>query len=416
MRELLKKLSSVLPVENTYLVGGFVRDHLLGREPEDIDLVVERGDIGELAQRVAKELGGHLFGFKKENIDHRGEVYTVLIPYRGGEVRVDLSSCTDIEQDLLTRDFTINAIAQSLKDFLAGKGKYIDPTGGLDDLGRKRVRAVSPGVLESDPLRMLRAYRIARQLGFTLDPATREFISQRGELIKNVAPERVINELLKLFSLRGTFESLKLLKEDGFDLPLLGFPIGEKALKGVERFEELQKGDFLKNLKGQTDFKEKTFLGTFDTDTLVKLALFLFPHGGWENFLERYPLGEGGKKFISYSLRGFKELLEKYPKSVKEKHLYLKRYSPYLYPIGVLAKVYGPFEVFRELLDFYRRWKESNKPLIGGREVMELLGLSRGSPLVGEVLEKLVLAQLEGKVKDRQGAIDFVKTLKGEPL
>ncbi len=416
MRELLKELSKVLPSEKTYLVGGFVRDHLLGRKPEDIDLVVERGNVKELAQKVAKELGGHLFGFKKEHIDHRGEVYTVIIPRGGREIRIDLSSCEDIEGDLLTRDFTVNAIAQKLADFLEGKGNYIDPAGGLKDLQKRRIKAVSPTALESDPLRMLRASRLAQQLGFTIDPATRGFISQKGELIKSVAPERVINELLKLFSLHGTFEALKLIGEDRFDRPLFGFNIGERALRGVERFEELQKGKDLTDLKGETEFKDKTFLGKFDADTLLKLTLFLYPHKGWEEFLERYPLGEGGKRFIYSSLRGFEELVENPPRGVKQKHLYLKRYAPYLYPIGVLAKVYGSYEGFGELLEFYRRWKHLNKPLLGGREVMDLLGLKRGSPLVGEILEKLVLAQLEGKVTDRKGAIEFVEKLKGELL
>ena len=91
-------------------------------------------------------------------------------------------------------------------------------------------------------------------------------------------------------------------------------------------------------------------------------------------------------------------------------HEYLKRFSPYLYPIGVLAKIYGAYDRFERVIHFYRRWKEYSKPLIGGREIIHLLGI-KPSPLVGEILEKLVLAQLEGKVKTKKEAQEFVKNL-----
>jgi len=271
-------------------------------------------------------------------------------------------------------------------------------------------------VLEEDPLRMLRAYRLALQLGFSLDPSTRISISQKGDLIKRTAPERVIQELLKLFSLGTTASILNLMREDRFDLPLLGFRIGERALEGVSVFEKLKRNGFLTTLKGRTDFGERTFLGRFDGDTLLKLTTFLYPHRGWEAFLKLYPLGQEGKKFVESSVRGFEELVESPPKGVEEKHLYLKRYAPYLYPIGVLAKIYGHYGDFEELLEFYRRWKNLKKPLLGGREVMELLGVKRGSPAVGRALERLIMAQLEGSVRSRKEAIGFIEKLKGELL
>ncbi len=109
-KEFLTLLSKYLP-EETYLVGGFVRDYLLGRETKDIDLIV-RGNAKSYAQRLAETLKGSHFGFEKNNIPLRGEIYTVLIPFNGKNVRVDISPFTSLEEDLAHRDFTVNAIAR----------------------------------------------------------------------------------------------------------------------------------------------------------------------------------------------------------------------------------------------------------------------------------------------------------------
>ncbi len=406
MRDLISEIARHLP-EESYLVGGFVRDYLLGREINDIDIAL-KGDPKHYAHLLAERLKGSYFGFSKNNVPARGEVYTVYIPYKGEMVRVDLSGFEDLKADLSERDFTINALAWKLSDFLKGEKRIIDPFGGLKDLKQRVIRAVSPRVLENDPLRMLRAYRLAQSLGFSIDPATREFIRQKGELIKKVAPERVLNELLKIFAKGGGAKTLSLLKEDKFDRYLFGFEIPEESLKGVESFEKLQREGFTEKLKRETDFGEKTFLGEFDADTLLKLAIFLYPTRRWEEFLRLYPFGEDATKFVKNTLEGYR-LLKKLPlEDTAEKHRYLKRFSKYLYPIGVLSKIYGDFERFAKILDFYNRWKSLSKPLLGGREIINLFGI-KPSPLVGEILESLVLAQLEGKVRDKTQAVGFVK-------
>jgi len=404
VEKLIRLLSRFLPSE-TYLVGGFVRDYLLQRGINDIDLTL-RGNPEYYARLLAGNLKGSLFGFKKEGVQ-RGEVYTVLIPFEGKKVRVDLSAFENLAEDLAHRDFTVNAMAWKLSDF-PDKTKIVDPFGGLRDLKRGIIRAVSPEVLEEDPLRTLRAYRIAQGLGFEIEPATREFIRQRGELVKTVATERVLNELLKIFAQRETPKTLSLIREDSFDRHLFGFEISQSSLKGVELFETLLKEGFTENLKRELGFGERTFLGEFDTDTLLKLAVFLYPSCRWEEFLKLYPLGEDASKFLKNSLEGFESLLKNPPEDLGEKHRYLKRFSKYLYPIGILSKIYGNYGRFEELKDFYKGWRKFSKPLLDGREVMNLLGL-KPSPLVGELLEKLVLAQLRGEVSTPQEAKKFLK-------
>jgi len=110
-------------------------------------------------------------------------------------------------------------------------------------------------------------------------------------------------------------------------------------------------------------------------------------------------------------LEGYRLLRENPPRGVKETYRYLKRFERFLLPIGVLAKVSGNWDSFEKVLDFYlNRYKPYSKPLLSGKEIIKL-GNLKPSPLVGEILEKLILAQLEGKIRNREEAIKFVKNL-----
>lgn len=407
-KEFLTLLSKYLP-EETYLVGGFVRDYLLGRETKDIDLIV-RGNAKSYAQRLAETLKGSHFGFEKNNIPLRGEIYTVLIPFKGKSVRVDISPFTSLEEDLAHRDFTVNAIAWKLRDFLEGRKKLTDPFGGREDLKKRIIRVVSERAFDEDPLRILRAYRLAQHLGFAVEPFTRKLIKEKADLLNSVAPERVLSEILEIFSKKGTYKTLEELQEDGADTYTFGGKIQPKSIVGTEKFETLQEEGFTKYLKEKLNAKEETFLGNYGLDTATKLVVFLYDFPNREVFFKRYPLGEKLSKFLKLSMEGFQTLKNISPKGTKELHRYLKRFSPYLYPIGVLAKIYGNRKSFEKIANFYDKWKELSKPLLNGREIISL-GRLKPSPLIGEILEKLVLAQLEGKVKTKQQAEEFVKNL-----
>ena len=407
-KEFLTLIGQYLPRE-TYLVGGFVRDYLLGREIKDIDLIV-RNDAKNCAQLLAKRLKGSYFGFEKNNLPLRGEVYTVLIPFRGKDIRVDISSFERLEEDLAHRDFTINAMAWRLEDFLSNRENLIDPFGGREDLKRRLIRAVSPTSFDEDPLRILRAYRLAQHLDFAVEPSTRRLIVEKAPLLNSVAPERILGEIMEIFSKKGTYKTLKALKEDDIDIYTFVGKITSEPILGVEMFENLQREGFTQHLIKTLSAKKESFLGNYGLVTATKLAVFLHTFPNREEFLKRYPLGEKLKRFLNLSIEGFQVLKTLPTKGVKDLHEYLKRFSPYLYPIGVLAKIYGNYDRFERVIRFYRRWKEYSKPLIGGREIIHLLGI-KPSPLVGEILEKLVLAQLEGKVKTKKEAQEFVKNL-----
>ncbi len=408
VKELLKKVFPLLPTD-TYLVGGFVRDYLLGKRAQDIDLTV-KGNAKELAQRVAKELGGHLFSFKKENLP-LGEVYTVVTPYG---FRLDITPFEGtIEGELSRRDFTINAIAWRLEDFLRGEENFIDPFGGREDLKKGLVRAVEFGNLIADPLRLFRAYRFAHTLNFKIEPATRDFILQNLELLKTVPPERVLNEFLKALKGENFPKLYRLLGEDGVLEILLGERVETKHLLELsERLNRVLSSDYPRNLRRLLNAKGETFLGEFPEEVLLKVVplLYLSPKGEW---LNRYPFGEKAKKYLRSTLEGV-EILKSLPKGVWERYLYLKRFEKYLFPIGVWAKALDLSEEFEQLLNFYGKvYKRYSKPLLDGKEVINLLGI-KPSPLVGKILEELVKAQLEGKVKTKEQAEEFVKAFKGQ--
>lgn len=190
---LLEEIRALLPrPEETFLVGGAVRDLLLGRPVEDLDLAVASGAIS-LARALGDTLGGAFFPLDEE----RGVARVVLD--RGGErFEIDVADfrAADLASDLAARDFTINALALSLGD----PPELIDPHGGRGDLEAGVLRLLSPEVLRDDPLRSLRAVRFAAQLGFTLEAASRNWVRQRAADLASVSGERLRDELFAALS------------------------------------------------------------------------------------------------------------------------------------------------------------------------------------------------------------------------
>lgn len=223
-----------------YVIGGFVRDHILGRvhPDKDIDIVV-LGDGPAMARAVAKEISRDIrvtvfktFGtamFRYENYDiefvgARKESYSA-------DSRKPSVIPGTLEDDQNRRDFTINALAISLNR--NNPGEVLDPFGGLDDLHDGIIRTpLDPDTTFSDdPLRMMRAVRFATQLGFTIDPETLSSISRNAERIKIVSAERITTELNKIMATETPSRGFTLLEETG----LLKIILPEiDRLKGVE--------------------------------------------------------------------------------------------------------------------------------------------------------------------------------------
>jgi poly(A) polymerase len=238
----------------SYLVGGFVRDLLLGRETADIDIAVSQDGV-EIAQKVADALDGKFVLLDKVN-----RVGRVIV---GREARRELDFSTfqgSIEGDLAERDFTIDAIAVDPGE-LNKDVHLIDPFNGRADLKEGIIRAVSETAFQSDAARLLRAVRLAAELGFSVDRQTETLIRENCHLIAGVAGERIREELLRLLAAPNCGRFLPYLDELG----LLTAIIPELAeAKGVEQPKE-------------------HFWDVFDHSLETVIAVdFILRQGGWQ--------------------------------------------------------------------------------------------------------------------------------------
>jgi poly(A) polymerase len=188
--------------EGAWVVGGAVRDAVLGREVTDLDLAVA-GDPGAAARAIAAELGEHAFELSAEF-----GTWRVVAKGRGWQVDATALRGDGIDADLAARDFTIGAVAVPL-----GGGAAIDPAGGLADLERGVLRAVGSGSFEGDPLRLLRAARLAAELGLEVDPGTVALARAAASRAADPAGERQLAELRQLLGGPDPLRGLALLDE-----------------------------------------------------------------------------------------------------------------------------------------------------------------------------------------------------------
>jgi tRNA nucleotidyltransferase/poly(A) polymerase len=171
--------------KEAWVVGGAVRDELLGRPLVDLDVAVD--DPRAAAEAYAERAGGAVFSLSERHGAWR-------VARRDGRT-VDFTPlpADGIEADLATRDFTVNAIARPL----AG-GEEVDPFGGLADLRDRQLRTVSPSVFADDPLRLLRAVRFEQELRFRMDEETERLVREHAALVTRPAGERILDELSRL--------------------------------------------------------------------------------------------------------------------------------------------------------------------------------------------------------------------------
>jgi tRNA nucleotidyltransferase/poly(A) polymerase len=184
MDDLLAPARAVLTRREAYVVGGAVRDELLGRPIVDLDIACQEPD--RVARTYAKLVVGSLFPLSERHGAWR-------VALEDGRTVDFTPLTTDVESDLATRDFTINAIARPLDG-----GDDIDPFEGRADLAAKILRAVSATVFDDDPLRLLRAVRLEDELGLRIEPRTERLVRERAALVTKPAGERILNELWRL--------------------------------------------------------------------------------------------------------------------------------------------------------------------------------------------------------------------------
>jgi tRNA nucleotidyltransferase/poly(A) polymerase len=339
MRELAREL---LAGEEAWVVGGAVRDELLGREVVDLDIACR--EPRQAARAYAKRSGGAPFPLSERH----GAWRVALDEGR----TIDFTPLRDgIEDDLATRDFTINAIAKPL----AG-GEPADPFGGRADLAGGVLRAVSPTVFEDDPLRLLRAVRLEDELSFRLDPQTEQLVREHAGLVAAPSGERIYAELVRMSA-----DGLRRADELGLLAPLGG---------SVERLETATPID-------SPGFRLVAALGE---------SLFGLPV---PNELRRY----------ARTLLRAESPADDSPRAV---HRFRRATEPWA--LDALAFV-GAWE----LADAVRaaREAEPDEPLLSGDDVLEL-GVAPG-PEVGCLLELVAEEHAVGTISTRAEALELVR-------
>jgi poly(A) polymerase len=203
-----------------WIVGGAIRDALLGERVSDADLALERGQEESAARAIAKVAGGTAFRLSEEHATWRA-----IAPTDGWHVDVVALRAQTIEDDLHARDFTVNAIARPLEG-----GELIDPTGGLADGEARLLRAASETAFSDDPMRLLRAARLAAGHDLAIESGTAELARATAARAADPAGERQFAELRGIVAGPRPLRGIELMDE--LDLTAVVLPELE-ALRGV---------------------------------------------------------------------------------------------------------------------------------------------------------------------------------------
>jgi tRNA nucleotidyltransferase/poly(A) polymerase len=337
MRE---RVEEVLRGESAWIVGGAIRDALLGRPVLDLDVACREPEV---AARAYARGGGAPFplsdrwgAWRVALDDGRTVDFTLL---RGG-----------IEDDLATRDFTVNAIAAPV-----GGGDPVDPFGGRRDLESRTIRAVSETIFADDPLRLLRAVRLEDELGFRLDPQTERLVREHAALAAKPAGERILGELERL------------------------------SADGYRRLDEL---GLLEPLGGRVDER----LDRADLPALRLVAVL------GEN-LERLPISNELRRFAR-TLLAARPPADGSPRSI---HRFRRATEPWareaLRFLG--AEDHAP-AVERA------RAEQPDEPLVRGDE----LGLAPG-PLIGAILSEIEEERAAGAISTKEEALELARRRAG---
>jgi poly(A) polymerase len=451
-----------------FLVGGFLRDALLGKSCKDVDLV--SGNASELSRLMASQTGtkpaiiDRKFGTVRlipcVHEDGIGEPYLVdLSPLRG----------SSILDDLCQRDFTINSLALNISAWRTDRDtSLLDPLGGITDLEHGKLRVCSRSSLSDDPLRILRAYRLASSYGLTFGAQTRKGILQACHRLNQVAVERIRDEIMLIFSAVSSVSILRMLEEDGILRLLLPEYVDmgnlqenasdhrnvwQHSLSVLEALEF-----FLSNLRELFgDYAEEAsailtqkLAGERTRLTSLKLGVLLYDIGK----PSRRSLGKDGViQFHDEQVAGSElaaSLCTRLRLSNKEIYFVSQLVRQHMRPIHLfrfartpteaLARFFrlGP-ELFWPLLllfasdyqalqesvsvgkdlqpirrricgwlDFYYEQlkpRELAPPIVNGHELMKFLHLSPG-PMVGKLVNALAELQWEGRIDNQQEALE----------
>lgn len=452
--EILNNIASFFP-NKIYLVGGSVRDCLMGKDTYDRDLIVTDEDAGIFSQKIAEFFGGKFIPLDVEN-----HIYRVVLSDKLNYLDITNPVENSMEKDIKRRDLTINTIAVDIKNC-----EILDLVGGLNDIKNQVLKGIEDENFIDDPLRILRVFRFYSLLGFEIDEHLLSIVTKYSDLIEKPAKERIEYELMKLFS--GKYTDLSLLKMDECGILEKLFPI-VKELKQVppnahhhldlfhHSIETIKQVQLLYDAS-QPDVKshmDKVDFGGFSRLAHLKLACFMHDIGKFSTWTIEEDTGR--HRFIKHDDVGSKlakPILKKMCFSNKQIEYITLMIKKHMYPTMVVQapeltdkvmmrfvrkmeddaidniliaqadrlSARGPeitdeivnenISALNKLLQFYLKAQETLKPLpklLDGNEVMKILNISP-SPKLGQIINALNEAQINGDIITKEDAISFVK-------
>ncbi|MGV0025389.1 CCA tRNA nucleotidyltransferase [Phormidesmis priestleyi] len=405
--------------ESACLVGGTVRDALLKRHSDylDLDFVLPIAAV-ETAQAIARH---YRAGFVL--LDAERQIARVVFEQGTADFAQQVGA--SLEADLRRRDFTVNAIAYN-----PHTSQLLDPLQGHADLQRGLLRMVSSENLAEDPLRLLRAYRQAAQLGFALESETQIAIRQLAPNLRRIAAERVQSELNYLLSSPKGTDWLRAAWQDGLlqDWFPSATAVSLTRLTAIDQtavvFQETW-ADFEAELFQNIRTAARNGQGKLDKPsgsarnwlTIAKLATLLSPDP---------QQAEGQLWRLKYSraeIQAVSTVLKNLPRFENNSHLdwtlgeqyfFFREVGATFSALAILAIAAGtPLETIAPLI---RRFLNAEDPvahpssLVTGQDLMSVLNLSAG-PQIGQLLAALQLARAEGKIFNSQEAIAWAENL-----
>ena len=445
-----------------HVVGGAVRDRLIDRETYDLDVSVP-GDAARAADRLAAATGGRAFPL-------HAELGILRVVTDHGNVDVARFQGRTLDDDIDRRDFTINALAVPLAAWRgrAWRMAIVDRHGGVADIRRKVLSPVSKKIFTEDPLRLLRAFRIGAELGFTLSPAALALIRKHKALARKPAAERLREEMLKTFSTPRAHAALALMDKAGV-LDVI-FPnakplrktapryygkggVLKHTLDSVRLFEDVEAS--LRSWFPRSATKIKAYLAAptsgYSMSAHCKWALLLHDIGkpktakmidGRLRFFEHEHVGADMVEKLSAIFRWSSDEQSRYARLVrhhmrpgnlamhpeagdKAYHRFfrdlagdavamllvsLADHLTYLTP-AQLKKRSSAHELttIKMISRFYSQTSRVlPERILTGHDIMKALSL-KPSPIIGRLLTESIEAQVEGKVRNKQEAIEHLR-------
>lgn len=425
--EFLSILRNLPDSKDAYIVGGTVRDMIIGKDPVDVDIVVS-GNAGRFARSILKKIDGTLFLLDKERgvfrIATRSEsppFYYDISPMRGGDIFTDLSF----------RDFTIDALAIQLSCM----NTIIDPYSGEADIRRGCIKVISRKSFEDDPLRMLRAFRLASTLRFKIDTDTLIAIQGMSSSLRLAARERIRDEFFRILSSPKSIQYLNHMHNTGLLKVILTGLDEEGIREGLKVFERLEHlYNTLQDIFSPYHVDVEKYLLTrieegITNATLWKwIALYIINNINGElmrNDLEGLRLGN---KACRLALLGFKHgqtcIPDKDIKDIEDKrsiyHFFKATGDD---GIGLILYQLASFATIREIYDtalrnarfaiswyLYEYKKMKVSPLITGDDLTGLFQIAPG-PVFRRLLDAVEENRAIGILSTRDDAISFLKKL-----